>query len=315
MKRLIIFSIVGGVFFFGSIYLQLSSLNIANVEFLSLGGILISILFGIYALTESARSTKQFDEHLDELKTIEQNLKTRHINTFPENFSDLDKLFDLCLDLKKANKNIKLEIFTDYVGYGAFSKNSAFIDYEKRIEKLWKNKIKVTWNFYNEKYKNWALAEQFDTYDEKQIKEYILKSKKHVKEPCDDADTCPIPNNKECENCDRKIITGLDENHTTKDKLVEALKLILDTKENNILEKKGFANLIAKPNNCTFNYFGWFVFANNELKRAIISYPNYELSNESGLVTESHEMMKTLYNVVLNNTKSTTPTQSEEYIR
>lgn len=327
MNKQITFSIIGGVILVGAIFLQLFC-KIKNVEFLSLGGILISVLFGIYALIESASSKKQFDKQLDEFKTIEQNfktteqnlkiieqnLKTRHINTFPENFVDIDNLFELCLGLKKTNEKIKLEIFTDYVGYGSFSKNSAFIDYEKKIENLWRNKkIQVTWNFYDEKHKDLALAKQFNTYDAEAIEKYIIKSKENLKEPCDDTN-CPVPNNSKCENCERKIIMGLNEKNTTKDELVEAIKSVLKIKEDNLKNIKSFANLEAKPNNSEFNYFGWFVFANKELKRTIISYPNYGLSNESGLVTESHELMKTLRSVILNNAISTQCAHSNERI-
>jgi len=260
-------------------------------------------------LQEQAESIKiqthKMEETNEQTKKIMLNLETRHINPFPDNFDDIDSLLSYCQQDAPDFCRKRIEIFTDFAGYGILSKHSNWRKFHEKIEKIiTEGHVEVFWCFYTGDLRNEHITKQFES-----LKTNLEERKKYV-------ESCFLNISHECApieypTCKHKscFVRPIYDTFTKADISYEDIIKLLETLED--MEENNIDLLVEKPNtrlkvkklkekNEVLPYFGWFVYEERILKgekifkpiKAMISFPYYAERIEEGLFTKHQGIME-----------------------
>ena len=245
------------------------------------------------------------DRYLIKFNDIMENLSTRHINKFPDNFDEIEQLLSCCNHDSNIQNRRKITIYTDVLGYGILSKNLHWNKLYKTMKEIIDNnkKVDVEWHFYETELRNEKLTTQFSIFKpendpQNERLKYIKQVKSFAACDCDNK----YPNCGRIK-CDKYIIQSLDDNCGHEDLTACCINL-----QNNI-EKDIEAISSKNPHlkkvcrvEKEFPFFGWFILEriNGDYvpKKTIITYPNYIGNTENGLYTENTSLLQTHYTVL-----------------
>lgn len=247
------------------------------------------------SLDKSGEMTSHLDEQTKKLENIIVNLETRHIEPFPDNFDIINGLLSYCEQNTPTFGRKRIEIFTDFAGYGILSKHSNWQKFNDKIKAIiQEGQVEVFWCFYTGDLKKMHIEQQFnilkDSPQERQ--KYIKKCLSNATHLCDEP---PYPDCGEKDNCFvRHIHDAFAKKEVSYDDIINLATTIEDMAEADIesLKKQGKSKLkIKKLTNEKeiLPYFGWFVFEERKTFKpvqAMISFPYYAESREEGLITK-----------------------------
>jgi hypothetical protein len=246
------------------------------------------------SLGRSDKMILHLSKQAEEMEKIIDNLETRHIEPFPNNFNFIDNLLSYCEQKETDFGRKRIEIFTDVAGYGILSKNGHWQQFNEKITKIIKEcKVEIFWCFYTGNLRNKHIEQQFN-----ELKNNLQERQKYIKQCLSDAPHLCIPPKYPCPDKDecfvRHIHDAFEKEDVTYDEILQLADTLQNMEENNIelLAKQPGTKLTIKKlkeENEILPYFGWFVYEEKETFKpvqAMISFPYYAERREEGLITK-----------------------------
>ena len=233
---------------------------------------ILSIIIGVVALIlaffwnrEMGVIITNLSISVEKTAKIVEGFPTRPVEPYPINIDDIVKeIFDYT---ETTDKVRKIEIYTDFVGYGMLTDNERWNNYWGEIKDIInKNNITVDWCFYDKEMRSIQIDNQFEYYSNKpdELCDFLERCKSKVKKPQDKNEIEQI-----------QSMTNLTS-------LKTLLNDLLDKKEKNL------EHLQTNNNTLTINrvknilpLHAWFVYEENSdgkliPVRGIMTYPTYE---------------------------------------